>query len=217
MPRNADARGGSADASAAFVDVREGTTTVVFETTDALLEAPNWHPGGSALVVNGEGRLWRLELTRPRLVPIEITGVPPINNDHVVHPDGSTVVVSADDGHLYRVPVEGGAAARISRDGRTDGFMHFLHGISPDGARLAFVGLRLDAGALLAPVVMTMSTDGDDYFQVTADGVPADGPEYDPRGEWLYLNTEQFDGHAQIARVRRGRERPRAAHPLEHG
>ena len=30
----------------------------------------------------------------------------------------------------------------------------------------------------------------------------ADGPEYSPDGAWIYYNTEQFTGHAQIARMR---------------
>ena len=34
-------------------------TTVILSTT-ALIEAPNWTPDGKALIVNGDGRLWRV-------------------------------------------------------------------------------------------------------------------------------------------------------------
>ena len=58
--------------------------------------------------------------------------MPAINNDHVVSPDGTTVYVSADDGHLYAVPLDGRRAAAGDQRPRT-GFHHYLHGVSPDG------------------------------------------------------------------------------------
>jgi Tol biopolymer transport system component len=194
-------------------DVDTGSTTVAFETDGVLLEAPNWHPRDAALILNGDGRLWRCGITDGELCEVELSAVPAINNDHVVHPDGVTIYLSADDGHLYRAPIDGGAAERVTRPDSTDGFMHFLHGISADGERLAFVGLRYADGVLHAPRVFTMSTLGDGYRAVTPADVAADGPEYDASGEWIYLNTEQLDGHAQIARVREdGSEMQRLTH-----
>jgi Tol biopolymer transport system component len=184
------------------INVDAETTTVVFETDAVLLEAPNWHPRDDALVLNGDGGLWHLGLGDAKLRRVELSDIPAINNDHLVHPDGVTVYLSADDGHLYRAPIDGGSATRVTHASSTDGFMHFLHGIRPDGARLAFVGVRYADRVMHAPRVFTMSVAGDDYRAVTPAGVAADGPEYHPSGEWIYLNTEQFDGHAQIARVR---------------
>jgi TolB protein len=92
--------------------------------------------------------------------------------------------------------------------------MHFLHGVSPDGDRLALVGLRVmkntDAFTVQSAEIYTVAADGTDYRQLTNDGVPADGPEFSPDGQWLYYNTEAFSGHAQVARMRPdGSERTR--------
>ena len=40
------------------VDPDQQEPRLVYET-DLLLEAPNWAPGGDALLLNGEGVLWR--------------------------------------------------------------------------------------------------------------------------------------------------------------
>jgi Tol biopolymer transport system component len=180
--------------------------SLLYETETILLEAPNWTLDGRDLILNGAGQLWRLPVAQPDLLPISISGSPPLNNDHVLDPDGEHIFLSAmDDWHLYRAALAGGAAARITGAAAPDGLMHFLHGVSPDRSRLAFVGLHFDEAktfAVLSAEIYTVAVDGTDYRQVTRDGVPADGPEFSPDGAWLYYNTESFSGHAQIARVR---------------
>ena len=47
-------------------DLPSGDETIVLET-DLLIEAPNWTPDGAALIVNGDGRLFRVPLDRPAL------------------------------------------------------------------------------------------------------------------------------------------------------
>jgi Tol biopolymer transport system component len=180
-----------------------GTSTTVYETDELLLEAPNWTLDGSRLILNGAGRLWRFDLETERLDPIALEDVPVLNNDHVLDPDGDHIYVSANDGHIYRAPLTGGTARRVTRD---TGMWHFLHGVSPDGASLAFVGVELDDD--YRPVradIGIVGTDGGDSTMLTESRHPDDGPEYSPDGEWLYLNTERFSrtpGHAQIARMR---------------
>ncbi len=74
------------------------------------------------------------------IVPVPLGDIPPINNDHVLSPDGTTVYVSADDGHLYAVQFATGEPRRVSNDhGPT--FHYYLHGVSPDGETLAYIGL----------------------------------------------------------------------------
>ena len=63
-------------------------------------------------------------------------GLPEINNDHVLDPDGEHIYLSAADRHIYRGSLAGGPVERVSPD---DGHWHFLHGVSPDGGRLAYV------------------------------------------------------------------------------
>lgn len=131
------------------------------------------------------------------LTAIELSGLPEVNNDHVLDPDGAHVYLSAVDGHIYRGSLEGGSIERVSPD---DGAWHFLHGVSPDGRRLAYVHLAetTDAGrlAILEPSHPPIVVD-------TGEG-HLDGPEWSPDGRWIYVNTEHFTdhpGHARLARV----------------
>jgi Tol biopolymer transport system component len=187
-------------------DVETGIDELVYSTTEILLEAPNWHRNGH-LILNGNGTLWALE-PKPGAVisPINITGVPNLNNDHVLSPDHQNIYVSAnDDWHIYRAPAAGGQAVQITKD--VAGQLHFLHGVSFDETELAYVQLRLDAEDVFNSGrihVLNMAT-GEDRVLVNGDG-PEDGSEYSIDDEWIYFSTENFSsqpGHAQIARARR--------------
>lgn len=128
-------------------------------------------------------------------------GLPDVNNDHVLAPDGATVFASANDWHIWEVALTGGEARRVTVD---DGGMHFLHGISPDGRRLGYVRLDPEGDNWWASATIhTVGVDGQGDVAVTTDPGPADGCEWTPDGEWIVFNTEQFsNGHAQLARVR---------------
>jgi TolB protein len=177
-----------------------GEAELVFSTDDVLLEAPNWTSDGGALIFNGGGKLWRFDLTAGALQPLPLDGIPDLNNDHVLAPDGREIFLSANDGHIYRAPLAGGSATRITAD---DGASHFLHGVSPDGSVLAYVGIA--AGDFTRPGrLMTLGVDGGTPTGIDVGSGHCDGPEYSPDGGWLYLNTESFttaQGHAQLARV----------------
>ena len=190
------------------VDIDSGVPELVHTSGELLLEAPNWAPDGVALLLNGDGLLWRLDLTPPASSPslshplssVPIETLPPINNDHVLDAPRGLIYLSANDGHLYVAPIAGGTATRVSADSSR---YHFLHGVSPDGGTLAFVDLpRGDVSAAgrlaLIPAV------GGDITHPEAGSGHIDGPEYSPDGDWIYLNTEEFAarrGHAQLARV----------------
>ncbi|GGM62784.1 TolB family protein [Microbacterium saperdae] len=180
-----------------------GAIRTIFETTDRLYEAPNWTQD-DRLLINGDGELWTLP-TRGGEAPtgVAASGLPDVNNDHVLSPDGATIYASANDWHIWAVPLAGGAAARVTPD---DGGMHFLHGISPDGQRLGYVRLDPDGENWWASATIhTISIDGTADQAVTTHPGPADGCEWSPDGQWIYFNTEQFSefpGHAQIARIR---------------
>jgi TolB protein len=176
------------------VDVESGDRRLVFSSTEMLFEAPNWTPD-SLLIVNGDGRLFRVD---DGLAEIELGGVPAINNDHVVSPDGTTVYVSADDGHLYAVPMTGGPGRRVTND-RGAGFHHYLHGVSPDGKALAYIGLEQVDGRRITNVWTIPAAGGDDV-QVTDDEHADDGSEYGPDGRWIYFNSERA-GQAQLFRI----------------
>jgi Tol biopolymer transport system component len=168
---------------------------VVFASSTLLFEAPNWV--GDRLIVNGDGGLFAVPAGGGELEPIELGGVPEINNDHVVAPDGSTVYVSAEDGHLYAVPLTGGAGRRVSNE---HGVHHYLHGVSPDGERLAYIGLENRDGRRITNVYTVPVAGGVDA-QVTDDEFADDGSEYGPDGEWIYFNSERA-GQAQLFRIK---------------
>jgi Tol biopolymer transport system component len=177
----------------------QATPELLLETDDILIEAPNWSLDGKSLFVNGNGGLWRVGLESPgqKLAPVEFENLPDLNNDHVLDPDGAHIYMSAMDGHIYRGRLDGGPVDQVTPD---DGMWHFLHGVSPDGARLAYVQIADMAGpgrlALMEPHGAPRLVD-------TGTG-HLDGPEWSPDGRWIYFNTESFShrpGHAQLARI----------------
>ncbi|MFC7465028.1 TolB family protein [Brachybacterium sp. GCM10030252] len=186
-----------------ILGVDTGETAVLHESADVLYEAPNWALDGTALYVNGDGHLFRLELNGGAPQRIDLGDVPELNNDHVLDPDDEHFFVSADDGHIYRAPLAGGQATRVTND---DGRLHFLHGVSPDGTTLAYIGVETSAdGAWSAPNVFTIPAAGGPDTQLTDDEFPDDGAEYAPDGTWIYLNSERArtrPGHAQLFRMR---------------
>lgn len=187
-------------------DIATSTARVIYETGE-LIEAPNWSPDGKWLIYNGDGRLFRISpdgLDGPHR--INTAPVENLNNDHVVSPDGRSFFVSANDGHLYQVPFEGGVPRRVSNEHEASrGFKYYLHGISPDGATLAYIGLeRREGGGIFTRVCTIPSAGGDDVF-LTDGACPVDGSEFSPDGKWIYFNSEAAAtqrGHAQAFRMR---------------
>ncbi|WP_311215041.1 MULTISPECIES: biopolymer transporter Tol [unclassified Arthrobacter] len=175
--------------------------TLIFESADTLLEAPNWTLDGKSLILNGAGHLWNLDIRSGVLQQIPLGGIPDLNNDHVLAPDGTGIYLSANDGHIYYASLVGGPTRRVTTE---DGAFHFLHGVSPDGTELAFVAI--DASDFTLPGrLMKLSSDGGAAAGIDVGPGHCDGPEYSPDGKWLYLNTESFStspGHAQLARIR---------------
>ena len=178
----------------------------VFRADEMIIEAPNWTHDGRWLILNGDGKLWRLASDGSSgLEQIELAGVPALNNDHVLAPDGRHVFVSANDWHIYKADLNGGPVRRITNDHEMP-FMHFLHGVSPDGETLAYIGLEPEEDHWWARAnIFLIPAGGGPDRRLTAGSEPFDGCEYSPDGQWIYCNTELFSdaaGHAQIARLR---------------
>jgi TolB protein len=186
-------------------DTATGDDVVIYESSDVLFEAPNWAVDAETLFLNGAGVLWSLDAAG-RAVPerIDHDDLPEINNDHVVDPGGKQVYLSAMDGHIYRASLAGGPVQRVTSD---DGVWHFLHGVSPDGARLAYVRMTsFDQPGRLAVTGSLEEPGADDAMLTLLDTGPGhvDGPEWAPDASWIYFNTERWaerPGHAQIARI----------------
>ncbi|TNC49003.1 hypothetical protein FHG66_12620 [Rubellimicrobium rubrum] len=176
-------------------DLGTGETTVLL-VHDGIIEAPNWHPDGY-LLVNGDGRLFRVPLETPALEEVPTGRVMGLNNDHGLSPDGRTLAISgkSETGKscIYVLPVEGGEPVRV-----TEQVPSWWHGWSPDGERLAYAAVRRAAG----PVSLyTCRVDGSDEVCVAEDFDHIDGPDYTPDGRWIWFNGEA-DGRVDLWRIR---------------
>lgn len=192
-------------------DLGSGETRVIL-THEGIIEAPNWHPGGF-LLVNGQGRLFRVPLDRPRLEPVPTGRIHGLNNDHGISPDGRSIAISAKSetgkSCIYLMPVEGGEPRRVTPE-----VPSWWHSWSPDGARLAYAAVRRDEG----PVSLwTCAVDGTDEVCVAEDFDHIDGPDYTPDGAWIWFNGEA-QGRVDLWRIRpdgTGRERMTAGDTVD--
>jgi Tol biopolymer transport system component len=192
-------------------DIEGGEPRLVHETTGSALEAPNWSPDGHWLVYNHDGLLLRIPADASYgdgSVPevIDTGGITDANNDHVISPDGRTLYISAGDGHIHAVPFDGGPARRVTNEQTPGPFHHFLHGVSPDGRTLAYVGVEPWNGDDWGyRNIFTLPSDGGPDTRLTDTPAPADGPEFSPDGDWIHFNSEHgatIPGHAQLFRMR---------------
>ena len=188
-----------------MLDVATGGRTLVFASDSLLFEAPNWTPDGRHLIVNGDGLLHRIAVQGGELEPLHVEGLPDVNNDHVLSPDGTTAYASASDGHLYAVDLAGLTCRRVSNNHGAH-FAHYLHGVSPHGEELAYIGLEARPDGSVRTNVFVLPVSGGADVQLTDDDHPDDGCEYSPDGTWIYFNSERASsepGHAQLFRMRR--------------
>ncbi len=186
-----------------IIDI-DGSRQIIF-TAQEVIEAPNWSPDGRWLVFNCGGRLFRITVEGGTPEEIDTGWLSDLNNDHVLSPDGATIYVSSDGGHLYAVPFTGGEPRRVSNAHATP-HHYYLHGISPDGATLAYVAVEQPEGERMVNIFTIPAAGGPDT-RLTRLQMPNDGPEYSPDGEWIYFNSElqaSQPGHAQIFRMRPG-------------
>src|SRR5690606_14234987 len=114
------------------IDIDDARPNVIFEAHE-IIEAPNWTPDGQWLVFNAGGEIWRIAADGSDApVKIDTGTIRDLNNDHVLSPDGETIYLSDNDGHLYAVALSGGQPRRVSNEHATP-HHYYLHGISPDG------------------------------------------------------------------------------------
>jgi Tol biopolymer transport system component len=172
----------------------ETATEAVVLAFDGLIEAPNWTPDGKVIVVNGGGRIFRVPLDAPDLVPVDTGFAVRCNNDHGVSPDGRLLAISdsTQDGEsaIYTLPMGGGTPTRV-----TVNTPSYWHGWSPDGQTLAYAANRGDGFQ-----IHTIPIAGGAEFQVTAGFAHCDGPDYSADGRWIWFNGER-DGATQLWRV----------------
>lgn len=164
----------------------------VVYTADQRIEAPNWSPDGSYLLVNSLGDLWKLPLGGNQPVALErISLSQPIrcNNDHGITPDGKLLILSGStttSSQIFTANIDGSNVKLLTPKAPS-----YYHGVSPDGKWLVYTAQR-DGDYDLHRVA---TAGGEEERLNRADGLD-DGPDYSPDGKWIYLNsirTGNFD------------------------
>ncbi len=169
----------------------DGKTKRVVFSTPRHFEAPNWSRDGKFLLLNSDGRLWRIPLPGGEPEAVATGTVTGINNDHGISPDGQWFAISARQ--IYVMPAAGGQPKQI-----TEREPSYFHGWSPDGKTLAFCGQR-DGNF----DIYSISVQGGPEKRLTASPGYDDGPDYSPDGKWIYFNSDR-SGSWDIWRIPAG-------------
>ncbi len=179
-----------------ILDLASGNATIIHQYRGSF-QAPNWTTDGKALIYVQEGKLYRFDLATRTPAVINTDFATRNNNDHVLSFDGKMLAISnhspADSNVsiVYTVPTTGGVPKRITAKGPS-----YLHGWSPDGRWLVYVGQRNDDFD-----IYKISADGGDEIRLTSTPGLDDGPEYAPDGKYIYFNSART-GRMQIWRMR---------------
>ncbi|HEV8400219.1 MAG TPA: hypothetical protein VGQ18_10320 [Gemmatimonadales bacterium] len=179
-----------------ILDVATGNATIVHQYSGSF-QAPNWTHDGKALIYVQEGRLYRFDLASRTPTAINTGFATRNNNDHVLSFDGRMLAISnhvaqdSDASIVFTVPATGGTPKRITAKGPS-----YLHGWSPDGKWLVYVGERSDEFD-----IYKISAAGGDEIRMTNTSGLDDGPEYTPDGAYIYFNSVR-SGRMQIWRMR---------------
>jgi Tol biopolymer transport system component len=179
-----------------ILDVARGEATVVHQYRGSF-QAPNWTPDGKSLIVAQEGRLLRFDIATRAVDTINTGFATRNNNDHVLSFDGRMIGISnhvaadSDASIVFTLPAQGGTPKRITAKGPS-----YLHGWSPDGRWLVFVGERNGEFD-----IYRISSSGGEEQRLTSTPGLDDGPEYTPDGRWIYFNSVR-SGRMQIWRMR---------------
>lgn len=157
----------------------DGTSAMEVYRSQKQFEAPNWSRDGKYLLLNSEGKLWKLAVAGGEPRTVETGAVRGINNDHGISPDGKWFAISA--GEIYVLPSSGGDPKQI-----TNARPSYFHGWSPDGRTLAYCAQRNGNFDLYA-----IAVSGGEEKRLTAHAGYDDGPDYSRDGRWIYFNSDR--------------------------
>lgn len=169
-------------------DVASDTSHLVMEV-DRHIEAPNFTADGQALIVNCDGRLYRVPLDDPRLIPIDTGQQDRINNDHGPSPDGQWLAfcdksLTGQTG-LFVMPLAGGTARQVVL-----GLPSWFHGWGPSGDGLIYAGVRGQGAQRQFAILRADLRSGAEDVLITGTG-HYDGPEMTADGRWIWFNSNR--------------------------
>jgi len=171
-------------------DLSTRTSTVLYRG-DGIWEAPNWSRDGTFLLVNSNGKLYRIPVAGPSAP--EVLALDPslrANNDHDFSPDGKRLAISATSPSSRQSQVYVANADGSNHRLVVAAAPSYFHGWSPDGRFLSFVanrdGKQYD--------VYRVPAEGGVEERLTVDPAQDDGPDYSPDGRWIYFNARRGVG-----------------------
>jgi Tol biopolymer transport system component len=180
------------------IQIQSGRTTVI-ETKHGVFESPNWAPDGKSLLINQDGRFWKIPLLDPLAggtrEAFDTGDTSSCWGEHGYSPDGKWLAISCSTPgnsgpDVYIVPANGGVPRRVTQHP-----ISFFHGWSPDGAMIAFTSIRDGHED-----IYTIPAAGGAETRLTTTGLN-DGAEYTPDGQYIYFNSDR-SGSMQIWRMR---------------
>jgi Tol biopolymer transport system component len=180
-----------------IMDVATGLRKVIF-TSAFSIQAPNWTPDGRYLIFNSKGRLFRYDLQKDRVTPLNTGFADRCNNDHLLTFDGtllgiSTIPPGEKRSAIYYLPATGDSMpVRVTKPGKD---ASYLHGWAPDNRTMLFTGFRKGHFDIYAVDIFT----GQER-RLTSQPTLDDGPEYSPDGKYIFFNSART-GTMQIWRM----------------
>jgi Tol biopolymer transport system component len=173
-------------------DLATKSSTLVYQG-EGIWEAPNWSRDGRFLLVNSQGKLFRLAVDgRSAPEPLAMDSSLRANNDHDFSPDGKLLAISASSPASRQSQVYVADADGRNHRLLTPAAPSYFHGWSPDGRYLSFVANRDGKQYDLYRVPVN----GGAEERLTADPANDDGSDYSPDGRWIYFNSERAGGWA---------------------
>lgn len=158
------------------------------------IEAPNFLPDGTALLVNCGGGLYRVPLDHPELIRLNSFEHTVINNDHAPSPDGRLIAFCdkalTGKSCIYLMPVDGGRPQRVTKD-----LPSWFHAWMPDGQAILYAAVR---GGKFA--IVRSDLEGAERVLITGKG-HYDGPDVTPDGQWIWFNSDR-SGDMALWRMR---------------
>ncbi len=178
-----------------ILDVAKSSNKIIYQSPRSI-QAPNWMNNGKSLIYNSEGLLYKFNLQTKNPVLLSTGTIKGNNNDHVISFDGKMLGISSSTAtenasNVFTVPITGGEPKRISKTGPS-----YLHGWSPDGKYLVFVGQRNND----YDIYKIPAAGGEEIKLTNAPGLD-DGCEYSPDGKYIYFNSVR-SGTMQIWRMK---------------
>ncbi|MBR2128022.1 MAG: TIM barrel protein [Bacteroidales bacterium] len=171
----------------------ETRTHSVLKEFPFRVEAPHWTPDGKYLVVNKDGKLYKISVDGTSdLIEIDTGALTCVDINYVITADGKWIGLSSNspsnqkhDSFIYMVPFEGGEPRRVTPQG-----LSYIYGISPDGKTVVYCAYRqLDEEA----DIYAIPVEGGDEIQLTDATRFDSGPEYSPDGKHIWFNSVRTD------------------------